>query len=52
MERVLALQSLPDAFSGEGDELDSNISNVCSSQTTACSTQSSQCRPPTQLMDW
>lgn len=51
MERVLALQTLQEAFA-EGDEMDSNFSNVCSSQTTACSTQSSQCRPPTQLMDW
>lgn len=52
MERVLALQSLPDAFSGEGDEMDSNISNVCSSETTHCSTQSNQCKLPTQMMDW
>ena len=32
MDRVLALQSLPEAYFGEGDEMDSNLSNICSSK--------------------
>ncbi|HZI87997.1 MAG TPA: hypothetical protein VFD48_14280, partial [Pyrinomonadaceae bacterium] len=51
MDRVLALQSLPEAYFGEGDEMDSNLSNICSSETTACSTQSSGCKTVIK-MDW
>lgn len=53
MERVLALQGLPETSFANGDEMDSNLSNVCSSETTKCSTQSNQCGPTiTQMMDW
>ena len=33
MNRVLALQSLPEAYFGFGDDVDSNISNICSSES-------------------
>jgi len=43
MNRVLALQSLPEAYFGFGDDLDSNISNICSSESIDCSSQSFMC---------
>lgn len=52
MERVLALQGLPETFFAEAGEMDSNWSNICSSETTACSTQSNQCRPPLTQLEW
>jgi len=54
MQRVLALPGLPEAYFGDSDEMDSNLSNICSSETTKCSTQSNQCGPATVTggSDW
>lgn len=51
MERVLSLQKLSEHSSEAMDEMISTISNVCSDETTACSTQSNQCKT-TDTASW
>ena len=45
MNRILALQGLSGSPQGLNAFTDSNMSNQCSSSTSACSTQSAGCKP-------
>lgn len=53
MNRILALQGIQGSSLGlDGLIANSDQSNNCSSETTACSTRSFGCAPQQQLIPW